>query len=97
MIAAFIFVLHVIAAIYAFYSRWQKEGLSEGLLAVGFIALIFAVGWTISTMIVKLFFEPEGLAEWLDRDTIALAFLTIAELFFYYFLLREVKLETKEG
>ncbi|MBM4169684.1 MAG: hypothetical protein FJ215_11110 [Ignavibacteria bacterium] len=87
MIAAIIFVLHIIAAIYAFVSRWKRTGLSEGLLAVAFITIIFSVGWTIATMIANVFFEPEGLAEWFNRDVISLSFVTLAEIVFYTLLL----------
>ncbi len=88
MIAAIIFVIHLLAAVYAFVTRKKEGGIGEGLLAVAFFAIIFSVGWTISTMLTSLAVDPEGIATWLDRDALALAVLTIAEGFFYYFLLR---------
>ncbi len=89
MIAAIIFAFHVIAAIYAFITRWKSHGVSEGLLAVAFITIIFSVGWTIATMIANLFFEPEGLADWFNRNTISLTLVTLAEIVFYTILLRQ--------
>ena len=46
MVAAVILILHGAAALYAFL-KYKKESATQGLLAVAFVALIFAVGWTI--------------------------------------------------
>jgi len=86
MITLFIFYIHTIAAVIAFTRRWQEEGVWEGILAVGFVALIFAVGWSMTTVIVQLFMEKEGFGTWFDRDTAALALLTVLEATFYYAL-----------
>lgn len=88
MIAAFVLALHVFAGIYAFWTRGKTAGWREGVLALAFVGVIFSVGWAIVTMLVSLVLPPEGFAEWFNRDTIALALLTIAEGFFYYFFLR---------
>ncbi len=100
MIAAFIFILHIILIIYAFI-RFKKEGIGEGFLAVAFIAIIFAVGWTIATIITNLLFSVSWIEKWywqpvntwfmarirkeFSRDTISLLMLTICEIIFYYF------------
>jgi hypothetical protein len=111
MVAAFILALHFIAALYAFI-RWKKSGgLAEGLLAVAFIAIVFAVGWTIATMLTNLLFTPEFFIRWyygetrsfflqtlrreLNRDAISLLLLTFGEVAFYYFYLRSEKRERK--
>lgn len=104
MAAAFIFFLHVCAAIYAFITRRRTGGVSEGLLAVAFLSIIFAVGWTISTVFTNLLFTPEFFIKWyyhqtgslflrtlrkeLNRDTISLLLLTFGEVGFYYVFLR---------
>lgn len=106
MVAVFIFGLHVIAVIYAFF-KYKKEGLSEGLLAIAFMAIVFAVGWTIATMLTNLLFTPEAFIKWyyaptdsfflqtlrkeISRDTISLLILTAGELGFYYLFLRGEK------
>jgi hypothetical protein len=89
VIALIVFYLHVVAFAYVFAKRYQEEGLGEGFLGVFFMGLIFFVGWSISSFIMKLFMEQEGWAIWFDRDAASLAFLTITEAMFYYFYFRE--------
>jgi hypothetical protein len=104
MVAAFIFLLHIIAAAYAFVTRRKSGGLSEGLLAVAFIGIVFAVGWTIATMLTNLLFTPEFFIKWyyhqtdstflrilrkeISRDTISLLILMFGEIGFYYLFLK---------
>ncbi len=88
MIAVFIFALHLVAAGYAFETRRRKGGMSEGLLAVAFMTLIFSVGWSMTTMVTRLLFPTEGLAEWFDADAISLVLLTLGEGGFYAIVLR---------
>jgi len=88
MITLFIFYIHVIAAVTIFTKRWQEEGIKEGLLGVGFLALIFSVGWSISTFILKLFISEKGLGIWFDRDTMSLTLLLVMETIFFYFQLK---------
>jgi hypothetical protein len=113
MAAAFIFLLHIIAVGYAFLSRKKAGGLSEGLLAVAFVGIVFAVGWTISTMLTNLLFTPEFFIKWyyhqtdsmflrilrkeISRDTISLLILTFGELGFYYLFLKGVDNEERRG
>jgi uncharacterized membrane protein YhdT len=79
MIILFIFYIHVIAAVAAFTKRWQETDWKEGILAVGFIVLIFVVGWQMATFIVKLFADEKGFGLWFDRDAMALTLLTLME------------------
>jgi hypothetical protein len=104
MASAFIFFLHVCAAIYAFITRRRAGGLSEGILAVAFLGIVFAVGWTIATVVTNLLFTPEFFIKWyyhqtdsmflrtlrkeLNRDTISLLLLTFGEVGFYYLFLQ---------
>jgi len=95
MITLFIFYIHVIAAVTIFTKRWQEEGIKEGLLGVGFLALIFSVGWSISTFILKLFISEKGLGIWFDRDTMSLTLLLVMETIFFYFQLKGKKKPVK--
>jgi hypothetical protein len=103
MVAFFIFLVHAVAFAYGFVTRKKAGGLSEGLLAAAFMGIVFAVGWTISTMLTNLLFTPEFFIKWyyqhtnsyflrilrqeISRDTISLLFLTFGELGFYYLYL----------
>ncbi|MDP2885013.1 MAG: hypothetical protein Q8P51_08350 [Ignavibacteria bacterium] len=113
MVAAYIFLLHSVALGYAFVSRKKTGGLSEGLLAVAFMGIVFAVGWTISTMLTNLLFTPEFFIKWyyhqtdsfflrilrkeISRDTISLLILMFGEVGFYYLFLKGSNKEGKES
>ena len=84
MIDIFIFLLHAVVAVWVFMKRRQEEGTKEGFLAVGFMALMFTVFWTISSFLLQFVVPPEGLGLLLDRDTLSLVLLTIFEVVFYY-------------
>ena len=89
MIPLLVFYIHIVAVSAAFTKWWQEEGFAEGLLAVFFTALIFFVGWSISSFIMKLMMPREGLGILLDRDAASLLLLTASEGVFYYFYLRK--------
>ena len=100
MISAIIFALHGAALVYAFL-KYKKESLSDGFLSCALICIVFAVGWTIATMLTNLLFMPDFFIRWyyqplesrfwilvrkeLNRDTISLLMLTAGEVVFYYF------------
>ena len=100
MVAAYIFILHGILVLYAFLT-YKKESIGEGFLAVAFVGIVFAVGWTIAAILTNLLFAPEWFIKWywqpldswvwrtvrkeISRDTISLLFLTAMEVAFYYF------------
>ena len=100
MVSAFIFTLHFFFACSAFI-MYKKESTGDGILAVAFIGIIFAVGWTISTMLTNLLFSIEWFVQWywqplnswvwrivrkeISRDAISLLILTGGEVAFYYF------------
>jgi len=88
MIPLLVFYVHIVACATGYTVRWQEEGAPEGILAVFFMALIFFVGWSISSFILKLVMSAEGLGPLLDRDAASLLLLTAAETVFYYFYLR---------
>lgn len=99
MVSALIFALHGIAVFFGFFT-YKKEGFGDGLLAVGFMGIIFAVGWTIATMLTNLLFTPDWFITWyyqplesyfwltlrkeISRDAISLIILTAGEVGFYY-------------
>lgn len=83
MISAFIFFLHLIFSLIIFTKKWQDEGIGAGLMNIGLIGVLFAVGWSITSMISKAVMEPAGFGLHFDRDTFSLMLLLIAEFFFY--------------
>ncbi len=91
MVTLFVFYLHTIGAAYGFTQQWQEEGAGAGALVVAFMAIIFSVGWSISTFILKYLIDEKGLGLYFNRDAISLTILTIAEGVFYYFYLRGTK------
>ncbi|MCB9207103.1 MAG: hypothetical protein H6610_04170 [Ignavibacteriales bacterium] len=83
MVIVFIFLMHVIFIIYVFVKKLKKESLSSALIDLALIIILFSVGWSLTTMLAKLIWEPIGFGKHFDRDTIALTILTIVEYFFY--------------
>ncbi len=89
MIELWVFYVHIVAVVTMFTKRWQEEGLSEAFLVVCFMTLIFFVGWSITTFLMKLVMSKEGWGMFLDRDSASLLLLTIGEVALYYFYLRD--------
>jgi hypothetical protein len=99
MVSAFIFFLHFVMAVYAFI-QYKKESIGEGFLAIAFVGIVFAVSWTIASMLTNLLFTFEWFVRWywqplnswmwrvvrkeISRDTISLLILTSGEVVFYY-------------
>ncbi len=88
MIPLLVFYIHVVAFAAGFTRRYQEDGITEGMLAVFFMALIFFVGWSMTSFLMKLIMGPGGAGPALDRDSASLLLLTAAEAVFYYFYLR---------
>jgi hypothetical protein len=100
MVSGFIFILHIALVVFAFI-KYKKESVGEGFLAVAFVGIVFAVGWTLAAILTNLLFAPEWFVQWywqplnswvwrtirkeISRDTISLLFLTAMETAFYYF------------
>jgi hypothetical protein len=100
MVSGFIFILHIALVVFAFI-KFKKESVGEGFLAVAFVGIVFAVGWTLAAILTNLLFAPEWFVQWywqplnswvwriirkeISRDTISLLFLTAMEIAFYYF------------
>lgn len=83
MIISIIFFLHLIFSLVIFTIKWQEEKISAAFLNIALIAVLFAVGWSIASIIAKAVMEPKGLGIHFDRDTFALTLLTIGEYLFY--------------
>lgn len=83
MVISFIFLFHIIFIFYVFIKKWKSESLSSAFIDLVLIVIIFSVGWSLTTMISKLFWEPIGFGKHFDRDTISLFILTVGEFFFY--------------
>jgi len=97
MITAFIFFVHLIFGLVIFTKKWQDENLSAGFLNIGLIAILFAVGWTITGIVAKVVMEPKGLGIQFDRDTFSLTLLMIIEFFFYKLYFHEDPIAVDKG
>ena len=95
MIISIIFFIHLIFSLVIFTIKWQEEKLSTAFLNIALIAILFAVGWSIASVIAKAVMEPKGLGIYFDRDTFALTLLTIGEYFFYRLYYKPI--QTIEG
>jgi len=91
MISALIFAAHLVFMCVIFTKKWQDENISSAFTNLALMIILFAVGWSIATSIVKIFFEPKGLGIQFDADTIALTLLSISEYFFYRFYYSDEK------
>lgn len=89
MITALIFSAHLIFTVIIFTKKWQDESLSSAFINLALIVVLFAVGWSISTSIVKLIIDSKGFGIQFDADAISLTILSIAECFFYRFYYKE--------
>jgi len=83
MVSALIFAAHLVFASVIFTKKWQDESLSTAFINIALIIILFSVGWSITTSLVKLVFEPKGLGLYYNSDDIALTFLAILEFLFY--------------
>lgn len=83
MVSAIIFSMHLIFALIVFTKKWQDENISSAFLNVGLIAILFAIGWTVTGMISQAIMSPKGFGIFFDRDAFSLTILSIAEFFFY--------------
>jgi hypothetical protein len=96
MISALIFFIHLVFALVIFTKKWQTENLKSGFLNLGLIAILFAVGWSITGIIAKAIMDEKGLGLYFDRDTFSLTLLTIGEFFFYRIYYKEPAEEETE-
>lgn len=104
MIAFLIFLIHAIFAAVLGY-RGRKDGAPGIALGVSMVVLLFAIGWTLSTFIIRFVWPEQGIGllidDWADTptkrflyreitaDTASLVLLTFGEVFFYLWYLRK--------
>ncbi len=88
MVTLFVFYIHTVAAVYAFTDQYQEEGIGAGALAVAFMGIVFSVGWSISTFMLKFLVSEKGFGMYFNRDALSLAILTAGEAVFYYLYLK---------
>ena len=96
MVTAFIFAAHLVFGLYIFSKKWQDDNLKGAFLNLALILILFSVGWSIATIIAKLFMEPEGLGRFYTRDDFALTILAVGEFFFYKFYYGEEEVEKSD-
>lgn len=98
MINFIIFLLHAVFVLYIFIRKYKTGGAKDGLLNIALIGLLFAVGWTLASIVYKTIDENllhihtlvynsvrDGtpLKDWFDNSTLPITGTTIAEVFFY--------------
>lgn len=83
MIAVFIFFIHIVFIITIFVKKKKEDGMNGGLLNIALIGILFAIGWSLTSVVSKAIMEPPGFGKHFDRDTFSLALLTAVEFFFY--------------
>ena len=93
MITALIFTGHLIFIIYIFTKKWQEDSIQSAFINLALIIILFSVGWSISTMLLKLFIDQSGFGIYFDRDAISLTLLTIAEYVFFRMYYSEKPIE----
>jgi formate hydrogenlyase subunit 3/multisubunit Na+/H+ antiporter MnhD subunit len=89
MISALIFSAHLVFVAVIFTKKWQDESLTSAFINLALIVILFTVGWSISTSVVKLMIDNKGFGLQFDADAISLTILAIAEYFFYRFYYKE--------
>lgn len=91
MISALIFSAHLIFMLLIFTKKWQDETVGSAFMNLALVIILFTVGWSVSSSVVKIFIDSKGFGINFDADTISLTLLSIAEYFFYKFYYREDK------
>ena len=89
MIALIIFYIHIVAFTASFTKEYQREGMGAGFLNLGFMVLIFSVGWSISSFTLRYLMNDHGFGLWCNRDDLSLLFLSFGEALFYFYYYRE--------
>jgi len=89
MITAIIFSAHLVFMLFIFTKKWQDESLAAAFTNLALVIILFAVGWSITTSVVKIFIDSKGFGIYFDADAISLTSLSVAEYFFYRFYYKE--------
>ncbi len=91
MIPVMIFWIHIVGGVYLFVKRYCEETLGEAFLSLGFAAIVFTAGWTLSSFVIRLAFGQKGISEILNSDSLSLILLTLLEAVFYRLWFRKSK------
>lgn len=97
MVSAIIFAAHLIFACVIFTKKWQDESLSAAFTNLALIVILFSVGWSITTSLIKIFVDSEGLGIYFTSDDMALTLLAIIEYLFYNVYYGKEKTVTEDG
>jgi drug/metabolite transporter (DMT)-like permease len=98
MIDILIYHLHVVAVLYAFTLRWQKEGMKSGMLAVATCGLVVTILWAMTGPIARAIMPDSRAGDFFTADTLSLVLLLIPEFFFFRaFFLRSQKLVERDA
>ena len=89
MITALIFAIHLIFLLIVFTIKWQSDGISSALMSSSLVIILFTVGWSLISALLKIIIDKEGFGLYFDRDTMSLTLLTFLEFFFYKFYLKD--------
>ncbi len=76
-------MLHFVFFVFVIFKKWKSESAGSALTNAILIIVLFAVGWSLSTMFAKLIFPAKGFGKELNLDTLSLLLLTAGEFFFY--------------
>jgi len=85
--------MHITAGVYLFVKRYYEETLAEAFLSLGFAAIIFTAGWTLSSFIIRITIGQKGIGVILNGDSLSLILLTIFEGVFYKIWFRKSQSE----
>jgi len=96
MVISFIFLFHIVFSIYIFIKKWKTDSLGGAFIDLVLIIILFSVGWSISSLICKIFWEPIGFGLHFDRDAISLTILTIVEFLFYKIFYKDLFITSNE-
>lgn len=90
MVNVFILVSHLVFVVYIFTKKTNEESMSTGLTHLALILILFTVGWSVISLFLNIFIEPEGFGKDFDRSSIELSILSAAEFFFYKFYYKDI-------
>ena len=83
MISALIFAAHLIFISVIFTKKWQDESIGSAFTNLALIIILFSVGWSIATSVVKLIMDQKGFGIYYTADDFSLTLLSIVEFLFY--------------
>ena len=83
MVSAIIFAAHLIFIAVIFTKKWQDESIGSAFINLSLIIILFSVGWSVTTSLLKLFMDQKGFGIYYTSDDLSLTLLTIAEYLFY--------------